>query len=448
MAVEPRTQNAESGGGMIAEVERALALSDTAAATHVFATRFDAEARLAALAMDKLHAEGGAARGSGPITIKHNIDVVGQRTLAGSPARKDVGPARADAEVVRRLRRRGYIVLGHTNMTELAFSGLGINPTFGTARNPAFTDERIPGGSSAGAAVSVALGIVRAAIGTDTGGSVRIPAAMCGVVGFKPTAAAISQQGVVPLSESLDAVGIIADTVSSCAGVLEAARGRPRARSGPLAKDLRSLRLGAVQDYVLADMDGVVANAYDRALQALSDAGAAIVRCDFPELRTLPELNRAGTFAAAESFARFGDLIRSHGAVMDPEIVRRIEAGAAMSAAAYINLLKGRRALVAAGRRRARGLDALMMPTIPIIAPRFAELTTTEDFQRLNLLVLRNPSIVNVIDGCAISVPCNDSGEPPVGLTLAHVAGRDDELLGVAAAVETVLRVRVRTART
>lgn len=430
-------------------VQRALDRADRPDASHVFAVRFDDQAQAAAEEIDRLRAGGvGPLQAATPITIKHNIDIIGNVTSAGSPALAKVTRASADAEVVRRLRIAGYIILGHSNMTELAFSGLGLNPHFGTPRNPAFDiGAHIPGGSSAGAAVSVALDIVPVAIGTDTGGSVRIPAAMCGVVGFKPTASAISQVGVVPLSPTLDAVGIIGRDTAQCATVFDVVRNHP-GQSGVPLRDLRGLRLGALQGYVLCDMDAVVARTYDEALAHLSKMGADIVDCSFPKLDELPHINRNGSFAAVESFSRYGALIASLGDLMDPAVVRRIAAGEAISPSAYAELLSERQRLIALGTRLAKEYDALLMPTIPIVAPTFDDVADADDYHRINLLVLRNPTVVNMMDGCAISLPCQTPGTPPVGLTLVQARGRDNNLLRVAAAIERVLSEYRRYPRT
>ncbi len=375
------------------------------------------------------------------VTIKDNIDVRGRITRAGAPALADRAPTESDADVVTRLKQAGCIVLGHTNMTELAFSGLGINPHFGTPRNPAFADDdRIPGGSSSGAAVSVALGIAPFAIGTDTGGSVRIPAALCGLSGFKPTSAAVSRRGVVPLSTTLDTVGVIAGTSADCARVFDVIRNPSANMERVPYPDVKGLRLGALEGYVLSGMDETVAATYEKALSHLSNMGAIVRPCAFPELEQIPEINRNGTFPAAESFAYFQDLIARKAALMDPNALARMEAGGRMTAGNYIRLIENRARLITTAHCRAAPFDALVMPTVPVIAPKIADLAAADAYHQANMLILRNPSVVNLLDGCAISIACQEAGAPPVGLTLARMAHEDDALLTVAVAVEDALR--------
>ena len=424
---------------MSARVAQAIEEADAFAATDVFTAIFKAEALAAAAEEDRqIVRPGHPTRGQPMIlTVKDNIDVTGHVTRAGSPARAKYPPAQHDSDVVARLRAGRHIILGQTNMTELAFTGLGINPAFGTPLNPSYPNERrIPGGSSAGAAVSVALGIADAAVGTDTGGSVRIPAAMCGLVGFKPTGASVSKRGVVPLSPTLDAVGVIAPAVAACAKVFEAVRDRPCASAPRPAPVLRGMRLGAVQDYVLADLDQWVACDYAKAIRSFVDAGAIVEPCRFPELLELPEIHRHGTLAGAEAHAIFHVLVDKQRAEMDPMVAASIDAGGQVSAAAYLELLSHRARLAQLLRLRAAPFDALMMPTLPIIAPSFEELADPAIYQRVNLLVLRNPTIVNFMDGCAISLPCSEAGAPPTGLTVFCAGGDDDRLLEIAAVLE------------
>ena len=422
-------------------VEDALARADGGAAAHVFTLRLDEVAHAQAEAADLMRAAGVRAPLLGvPITIKDNFDLAGHATTAGSRLLRSEAPATSDAPVVARLKQAGAIVLGRTNMTEFAFSGLGLNPHYGTPVNPAFADAlHIPGGSSSGAAVSVALGIGSAALGTDTGGSIRIPAAFCGLVGFKPTAAAVSTHGVLPLSTTLDSVGVIARSVADCATVFDVVREAPRATRNALPP--HRLRLGVVEEtYVRADAEPAVEKAFAEALARLAAAGMSVEPIAIPELAAIPAMMKHGTLPGAEAYAwhepwlaarREGDY--------DPRVVSRIKAGGAMSAAAYIRLLEQRRWLIDAVASRAAGLDALLWPTVPFIAPTIASLEADDAaYQAANLLALRNSTVVNLIDGCAVSLPCPTVGAP-VGLTVAALRGRDDHLLSVAATIESIL---------
>jgi aspartyl-tRNA(Asn)/glutamyl-tRNA(Gln) amidotransferase subunit A len=322
-------------------------------------------------------------------------------------------------------------------MTEFAFSGLGLNPHYGTPLNPAFPGERrIPGGSSSGAAVSVALGIVPAAIGTDTGGSVRIPAAFCGLTGFKPTADAISQQGVLPLSTSLDAVGVIARGVADCAVMFDVLRDAPGGSRAELPP--ARIRLGVVSNYVQADMDDPVAHAFADAVRRIARAGAGVHSIEVPELESIPNMMRRATFAGAEAAAWHAPLLDQRDAY-DPRVLVRILAGADMKAADYVRLVERRRAMIAAVAARTAGFDALVWPTVPVIAPTIESLTDDTSYQAANGLALRNSTVANLLDQCAISIPCPIQ-DAPVGLTLAAPRATDDHLLSVAATIESIFQ--------
>ncbi|MEZ5552690.1 MAG: amidase [Pseudomonadales bacterium] len=381
-----------------------------------------------------------------PISVKDLFDVRGQITRAGSKLLAQAAPAAADCPAVARLRRAGLVLIGRTNMTEFAFSGVGINPHYDTPRNPFDrATGRIPGGSSSGAAVSVTDGMAAAAIGTDTGGSCRIPAALCGISGFKPTASRVPREGVYPLAPSLDSVGPLAASVQCCAildDLLAGGTGQPAA-----FRHLTGLRLAVLDNYVTADLDPQVAQAYERALGRLQSAGVHLVSIELPELARLPELNSAGGIAAAEAFAHHRTQIGAHPEVYDPRVGGRIARGASQSAADYIQLLAQRKSMIDGFERAMQGFDALLSPTLPIVAPPLDAFTADEDYVRLNLLLLRNPSVFNFLDGCAISIPIQEPGTAPVGLTLAGTGGSDRSLLAVAAAVQAALASGRRTDR-
>jgi aspartyl-tRNA(Asn)/glutamyl-tRNA(Gln) amidotransferase subunit A len=401
----------------------------------------DAEgARNAASAMDNLRAAGAApsAYAGIPISVKDLFDIAGQVTRAGSRALDDAAPAQADAEAVARLRRAGFVVVGRTNMTEFAYSGLGINPHFGTPRNPWRRAEgRAPGGSSSGAAVSVADGMAHGALGTDTGGSCRIPAAFMGLVGFKPTARRVPLDGSVPLSATLDSIGPIARSVACCA-VMDAVLAG--ASPNPLpAVSLGGLRLLVPETVALDNLEDVVAAAFEAALTRLSEAGVRIIRAPVPEFADVARMNAQGGFTASESFAWHRALLARRGADYDPRVRSRIQRGEAMSAADYIDLQQARRRFVAGVNARVAGFDALAMPTVSILPPPIAALEGEEAYTAANLAALRNATLVNMMDGCAVSIPAMRPFHPPVGLMLVGTAGQDRRLLALAASVEGLL---------
>jgi len=371
-----------------------------------------------------------------PVSVKDLFDVAGQVTTAGSVALKDAPPAAADAPVVARLRAAGAVILGRTNMTEFAFSGLGINPHYGTPGNP-FDRARIPGGSSSGAAVSVADGMAAMGLGTDTGGSVRIPSAFCGLAGFKPTQARAPLAGCVPLSSSLDSIGPLARTIACCAVADAILTGEAPA---PLAvAPLAGMRLGAPTNFVLDGMDAAVGRAFERALQRLDAAGARIVEFTMPELDEIPLMNAKGGFAVAESWAWHRPLIARKGATYDPRVLARITRGAEIDAADYIDLVERRRGLIARSAARSAPFDALVMPTVVIPPPRMDSLAEEAAYARANLLTLRNCAAFNLLDRCAANVPMQAPGEPPCGLMLVGEWMGDRRLLALAAAVEAAL---------
>ncbi|CAN5920051.1 amidase [soil metagenome] len=372
-----------------------------------------------------------------PVSIKNLCDVAGETTLAGSKALDDGPPAENDAPVVARLRAAGAVIVGSTNMSEFAFSGVGFNPHYGTPGNPA-DRTRVPGGSSAGAAVSVADRMAVAALGTDTGGSVRIPAAVCGIVGFKPTARRVPIDGVVPLSTSLDSIGPLANSVECCAIVDAIFAGEPVAV--PEAMPLAGLRLAVPLHFVMDDLDPTVASAFERALKALSAIGVKIRHIDLPELNELNAINSKGGFAASEAYAWHRKLIARRAADYDPLVHPRIMRGKEMGAADYIDLLAARADLQKRVSAITAHFDAVAMPTCAITAPTLDEVSTPEGFTRKNMLLLRNTTVGNFLDRCAISLPCQAPGELPVGFMLMGEAMADKRLLAMARSVAPVVR--------
>jgi aspartyl-tRNA(Asn)/glutamyl-tRNA(Gln) amidotransferase subunit A len=373
-----------------------------------------------------------------PIALKDLFDIAGEPTPAGSLVLADAPPAATNAPVVARMLAAGFIPVGRVNMTEFAFSGLGINPHHGTPTSPWDRESRrIPGGSSSGTAVAVADEMAAAGLGTDTGGSCRIPAAFCGIVGYKPTARRIPIDGVLPLAPSLDSVGPLAPSVAYCAAIDAILANQAPAAPAPLP--LAGLRLAIPDTVVLEDMDDTVAAAFDRALSALSAAGARIEKGRFAAFDELPVVNAAGGFAASEAYAWHRRLLASQGSRYDPRIRVRIKRGEAMSAADYIDLVAARARLIAAFDRATAPYDCVLMPTVPIVAPRISDLDDERQYNSINMLILRNTAIGNFFDRCAISIPCHRPGEAPVGLMLMGETMGDAQLFSIAAAVEAVL---------
>jgi aspartyl-tRNA(Asn)/glutamyl-tRNA(Gln) amidotransferase subunit A len=404
----------------------------------------DAEAAVeAAEAMDRLRAAKAApSRFAGvPVSIKDLFDIRGQVTRAGSRALEDSAPAEADAVVVARLRRAGFVVIGRTNMTEFAYSGIGINPHFGTPKSVwQRSVGHVPGGSSSGAAVSVADKMAHGALGTDTGGSCRIPAAYNGIVGFKPTQRRVPLDGGVPLSFTLDSFGPLARSVACCAVLDAVLADEPVVPLQP--RPIKGMRLAVPTTLVLDQLDDEVARAFDRALELLSRQGAVIERIAVPEFLDVGVMNANGGFSAAESYAWHRYLITSKGDVYDPRVLMRIMRGESLSAADYVDLIAARKSLIARSAVRMAPYDALILPTTANTPPRIADLAQDDKaFSKANLLSLRNCSLINLIDGCAISLPCHREGEVPVGLMLAAAAGADRSIFELAAGMEAAIRV-------
>lgn len=376
-----------------------------------------------------------------PISIKDLFDVAGEVTLAGSVVLEDALPANRNATIVQRLMNAGAIIVGKTNMTEFAFSGLGLNPHYGTPSSPWDRDTgRIPGGSSSGAGVSVADRMSIAAIGTDTGGSVRIPSAFCGLTGFKPTARRVPSEGSLPLSFSLDSIGPLAASVACCAVLDAILSGKPIV--APQVPELKQLRFAVPADTVLDGADDHVRSVFEQTLRRLEQDGAQIDVIALPELQQLAQINRLGGFVCAEAWAWHHKLLTEQGERYDPRVASRMLRGKDMSAADYIELQQARAAWIAAVEQRLRQYDAMLMPTVPVVAPAIHELQSSDEaYFKANGLILRNPTFINFLDGCALSIPCHPSGSAPVGLMVAGPAMSDRHILDVGTAIETALSV-------
>lgn len=399
-----------------------------------------AAARESADAHDALRRAGRApsAYAGIPFAVKDLYDVAGERSMAGSRALADAAPATAHAPTIARMLAAGFIPLGRTNMTEFAYSGIGANPHYGTPLSPwDRASARIPGGSSSGSGVAVADGMAVVALGSDTGGSCRIPAALCGIVGYKPTASRVPLDGVVPLSGSLDSLGPLGASVACCAIVDAVLASEPP--SPPRPRPLAGLRLAIPREIVRDGMDATVAAAFDNALARLASLGAVIVEVGFAPLLDIAKATAKGHFTAPESYDWHRELLAAKGALYDPRVRSRIETGTQMAAHDYVALTKARARICAAMNGLTRDYDALVMPTVPIVALRIAELAEDAEYFRLNGLMLRNPSLGNFLDRCAISLPCHRPGEAPVGLTLMGETGGDHALFALASGIEAAL---------
>jgi aspartyl-tRNA(Asn)/glutamyl-tRNA(Gln) amidotransferase subunit A len=436
-------QAADGSCSYTARVEAALRRARDSAAAHVFTALHEESAREAARHADAL-ARAGLSAGplAGlPVSVKDLFDVAREPTPAGSRLRREDPPATADAVAVARLRAAGAALIGRTNMTEFAFSGVGINPHLGTPRNPCDAAlARIPGGSSSGAAVSVALGIVAAALGSDTAGSIRVPAALCGVTGFKSTQSRVPLQGAFPLSHTLDTVCAMAPTVADCLVVDGVIAGAPL----PVhPRTLAGVRLVLPGTVVLDALEPAVASAFSRALSALSAAGAQVVEEPLPELAEIAAINAPGGLSAVEAWATHRADMQARRDAFDPRVAARIALGEAVSAADYLRILQRRRDWIARMQARLAPFDALVCPTVPITAPAIEPLLASDEaFFRTNALLLRNTIVANFLDGCSFSLPCHAPGELPVGLMLTAPGGTDARLAEVALAAEAALTGR------
>jgi amidase/aspartyl-tRNA(Asn)/glutamyl-tRNA(Gln) amidotransferase subunit A len=377
------------------------------------------------------------------VSVKDLFSVQGEVTAAGSTVLATDPPAVADCPAVARLRAAGAAFIGRTNMSEFAFSAVGINPHFGTPANPVTAkldaEPRIPGGSTSGGAVSVATGAAWAALGSDTGGSIRIPAALQGLVGFKNTARLTPTEGAIPLSTTLDTACAITRSVRDAVLLHEVLADRQAVIAG---MPVSALRLAVPTTVMLDALDATVARAFERTLAALRTAGAQIEEIALPVLADVP-----ASFSPPEAWAWHRHLLATRQTEYDPRVALRIRRGETMSAADYIDLLHARRAWIAKVQAAMLGFDAMLGPTVPIVAPPIAPLIASDDaFFATNALLLRNPSLVNMLDGCALSLPCHAPGEMPVGLMVWSGALRDDAVLDASLAIEAAVEASLASA--
>jgi aspartyl-tRNA(Asn)/glutamyl-tRNA(Gln) amidotransferase subunit A len=403
--------------------------------TQVYRTRARAEAATA----DRRRALGAALMPLDGciVAVKDLFDVSGEPTWAGSAVLRDAPAAASDAAAVFRLRQAGAVIIGKTNMTEFAYSGVGLNPHFGTPANPytRASVRRIPGGSSSGAAVAVTDGMADIGLGTDTGGSVRIPAALCGLVGWKPTARRISRQGIWPLAPSLDSVGVIAKEVRACVNVDSVLTGSPQAEGISAMR----LRLGRLRGYVESDIEPEVWQVYETALHRLKDAGADVVDVEVCALEQVSREQPGVALLGHEAYQIHASLLVQYSNLYDPRVRNRLELGRAITTQQYVHAQAVREELQQIATRELERFDAWLLPTVARIAPPFSALESEEGYLAINRMLLRNTSLINFLDGCAITLPCHAHGQAPVGLSIAALGARDAHVLSIARTLEAIL---------
>ena len=376
------------------------------------------------------------------LSVKDLFDHAGSVTMAGSTVLKDVAPAQRDALVLARLRALGFIVIGRTNMTEFAFSGLGMNPHYGNPRSPferQLDGGRIAGGSSSGSAVSISDGMAAATIGSDTGGSTRAPAAFCGIVGFKATATRMPLDGIFPLSTSFDAAGPMTNSAECTAIMDDIMAGGDGKAETPFP--LRGLRIAIPKGYLFDDLDPEVANAFDAAIDRLSHAGASIVDITIDILEELRPANTPKSIVAAEAYQVHRDRINdTRRKDYDPYVAARIDGGRDILASDYIDLLAARETTMRAVQNITRPYDVLALPTSPTIPPKLVDLEGIDELGAASARVLRNTALSNYLDRPTITIPCHAYGTAPVGFSLMGSRHHDRRLLAIATAAESIIR--------
>jgi len=383
-------------------------------------------------------------------SVKDLFDVAGSPTLAGSVVLKGAPVAKSDCPAVARMNQAGGAFLGRTNMVEFAFSGVGNNPHYGTpAAWDAVSDQavlshgkgHVPGGSSSGAAVSVSTGAAFIGLGSDTGGSIRIPAALNGIVGFKNTARLVPTLGAVPLSTTMDTVCAMTRSVRDAIFAHEILASRKVARAN---RPLSSYRLAVPTQLMLDGMSTGVQKSWERSLSQLSKSGAKLVEVPLQEINELAGLLINATFSAAESFTWHRHLLAQGEAQYDPRVAARILRGGSIKAYEYLDLQKGRVAWIHKMQSVLNSFDAALSPTTPIEGPTLESVAPgaerDEAFFIANGLLLRNTSVVNMLDGCALSLPMHEPGELPTSMMIWQGPMKDDAVLNISVAIESALR--------
>ena len=424
-------------------LETCLEAIDSEDGRRAFITVNSDAARAEADRVDAMRAAGAALPPFAGVTLSVTdlFDITGEITRAGSRVLDDGAPAARDCSVVARLRAAGFNIIGRTNMTEFAYSGLGMNPHHGNPRSPWERDVdggRVAGGSSSGSAVSISDGMSAATIGSDTGGSTRAPAVFCGIVGLRPTTTRMPSDGIYPLSTSFDAAGPMGHSTDCCAimdDIMAGGAGRPET---PFP--VNGLRLAIARGYLFDELDPEIVAGFDAAVARLSAAGARISDISLDILEELRPANRPKSIVSAEAFAIHRDQLAARRDGYDPYVATRLDGGSDILAADYIAMHRERDATCAAVQTVTRPFDALLLPTSPCVPPKIAPLETTDALMKASARVLRNTALSNYLDRPTITIPCHRAGEAPVGLSLMGSRHHDRRLLAIAAGLEVIVR--------
>ena len=363
------------------------------------------------------------------ISVKDLFDVKGYKTKGGTKFIDDK-IAQKDAKCISLIRKAGGLLLGHTNMTELAYSGLGINPHYGTPLNPVFKNS-VPGGSTSGGAVSIALDVADITIGTDTGGSTRIPAAFTGITGFKPTQDSISRDNVLVLSTSLDSVGLMARDVSLCKLGFETMRNKSK---NNIAKN--NIKIIIPKNFGFEDIDDEIKVGFDSAKEKIIKSGLDIQEIEIPLLDHYKKIP-LWQFAAVECQAEYFEAYNNKKHLIDPNVSRRMDRANQVTAVEYVNLCKERTTLISQFNTFL-GNNFLLLPTVSITPPLIKDCENVEFYDKMNLISLRNTTLANYMNGCSLSLPYTIK-DKPVGIMLNGSTDNDDRLLEIGSKIEKLL---------
>lgn len=363
------------------------------------------------------------------ISVKDLFDVKGYKTKGGTKFIDDK-IAQKDAKCISLIRKAGGLLLGHTNMTELAYSGLGINPHYGTPSNPVFKNS-VPGGSTSGGAISIALDVADITIGTDTGGSTRIPAAFTGITGFKPTQDSISRDNVLVLSTSLDSVGLMARDVSLCKLGFETMRNKSK---NNIAKN--NIKIIIPKNFGFEDIDDEIKVGFDSAKKKIIKSGLDIQEIEIPLLDHYKKIP-LWQFAAVECQAEYFEAYNNKKHLIDPNVSRRMDRAHQVTAVEYVNLCKERTTLISQFNTFL-GNNFLLLPTVSITPPLIKDCENVEFYDKMNLISLRNTTLANYMNGCSLSLPYTIK-DKPVGIMLNGSTDNDDQLLEIGSKIEKLL---------
>ncbi|MFK8080059.1 MAG: amidase family protein [Granulosicoccus sp.] len=366
------------------------------------------------------------------VSLKDLFDEGGKRTTAASRVLQDIDPARRDGDVVARLKAAGALIFGRTNMSEFAYSGVGLNPHHGTP-GCIFNKEQVPGGSSSGAALSAAHGLCDIAMGTDTGGSVRLPAAINGLYGFKPSQKSVSLEGVHPLSASYDSVGPLSSSLDLVITCMQVIRHEPLADITPLD---RPLKLAIPEDTFTDDLDESVALAFHQSIHQLNEAGHEVHLVSFAELVELTTALRLTVSTEAQAvYKNYLEALKTQG---DPHVLARIHQSDGLAESDLATYRTQRQQAIDIYNERLAPFDALLAPTIKCETPTIAN--AQANFNTVNAALLRNTTYINLVDGCAMTLPVAREDMPPSALMVCGVNGQDAKVIAVSQVVDGVIK--------